>query len=239
MRAILLSLLLFVSVSAKSQILISLLFGDKLNSPNVEFGLEGGVNWSNISGLESNGYSDRLNLGFYFNFRVKNQWFVNTGLLVKSSLGSGNLTVKDLALTDNGIHVVDGEVLDGRYDQILDYFIVPVLAKYRFKNNFYIAAGPQFGLMYNAFVEFNTKRGERPQARIREPNTSHFRAIDMGATGGIGYVLRGGEGMTIGLKYYQGFLDVYKDAPGTKNSSVFAHVNIPIGAGSKKEKAED
>lgn len=239
MRAILLSLLLFVSVSAKSQILISLLFGDKLNSPNVEFGLEGGVNWSNISGLESNGYSDRLNLGFYFNFRVKNQWFVNTGLLVKSSLGSGNLTVKDLALTENGIHVVDGEVLDGRYDQILDYFIVPVLAKYRFKNNFYIAAGPQFGLMYNAFVEFNTKRGERPQARIREPNTSHFRAIDMGAIGGIGYVLRGGEGMTIGLKYYQGFLDVYKDAPGTKNSSVFAHVNIPIGAGSKKEKAED
>jgi hypothetical protein len=113
--------------------------------------------------------------------------------------------------------------------------LYPYWLKYRFKNNFYLAAGPQFGLMYNAFVEFKTKRGERPQARIREPNTSHFRSFDMGATGGIGYVLRGGEGMTIGAKYYQGFFDVYKDLTGTKNSSVFLHVNIPIGAGDKKE----
>jgi hypothetical protein len=129
MRAILISAFLLLSVSARSQILISLLFGDKLNSPNIEFGLEGGVNFSNISNLESSGYSNRLNLGFYFNFRIQNQWFINTGLLVKSSLGSGNLTVNDLSLTSNEIHTVDGEVLDGRYDQVLDYFIVPVLAK--------------------------------------------------------------------------------------------------------------
>ena len=239
MRKLLILVFCLISLSAQSQILISLLFGDKLNSPNLEFGLEGGVNWSHISGLESNGYSGRLNLGFYFNFRVKEQWFINTGLLVKSSLGTGDLSVNDLALTNNEIHIVDGEILDGRYNQILDYFIVPALVKYRFKNNLYVAAGPQFGLLYNAFVEFNSNKKVLPEARIRENNTGYFRRFDMGATGGVGYVLRGGEGMTIGVKYYYGFLDAYKDVSGTRNSSIFAHVNIPIGAGPKKESPED
>lgn len=233
MRTILLAGLMLISFSASSQILISLLFGDKLNSPNVEFGLEGGVNWSNISNLESSGYSDRLNLGFYFNFRVKNQWFINTGLLVKSSLGSGDLSSNDMMLTSTMPFILEGRTIDGEYDQILNYFIVPALAKYRFKNHFYVSAGPQFGLLTKAFIEFNSK-DKRLETRIRETNTDYFNRIDMGLTGGLGYVLKGGEGMTIGVKYYYGLLDVYKDYSGNKNSSFFAHVNIPIGAGEKK-----
>ncbi len=38
--------LLVAFSAAQSQILITLLLGDKLNSPNLEFGLEGGVNLS-------------------------------------------------------------------------------------------------------------------------------------------------------------------------------------------------
>ncbi|MCD4788577.1 MAG: hypothetical protein K8R37_01155 [Bacteroidales bacterium] len=40
---------LFVGISSQSQILISLILGDKLNSEGLEFGLEGGFNWSNVS----------------------------------------------------------------------------------------------------------------------------------------------------------------------------------------------
>jgi hypothetical protein len=98
-----------IGLTAHSQILISMLFGDKLNSPNVEFGLEGGYNWSNINNLESGDYSGRLNLGFYFNFRLKEQWFLNTGVLVKSSLGSGDLTTNDLLITDSKPLVIEGE----------------------------------------------------------------------------------------------------------------------------------
>ena len=65
----LLSLLVvfFCFQQARSQVLMSLIFGDKLNSPNIEFGLDGGVNFSSISNLDSD-YKRDFNLGFYFDF---------------------------------------------------------------------------------------------------------------------------------------------------------------------------
>ena len=39
---------------AHSQVLISLLLGDKLNSDKIEFGLDSGFNWSQIGNLDSN-----------------------------------------------------------------------------------------------------------------------------------------------------------------------------------------
>ena len=45
---------------------------DKLNSEGLEFGLEGGVNWSNISNLDADKSLSTFNLGFYFDFKLKN-----------------------------------------------------------------------------------------------------------------------------------------------------------------------
>jgi len=55
--------LLLLGLNVQSQVLISLLFGDKLNSDGLEFGLEGGLNFSKISGLEANKSLRALNLG--------------------------------------------------------------------------------------------------------------------------------------------------------------------------------
>ena len=52
--------------NAHSQVLITLLLGDKLNSPGMEFGLTGGYNWSTISNMEANKSLSTFNLGFYF-----------------------------------------------------------------------------------------------------------------------------------------------------------------------------
>ena len=43
-------------------------------------------------------------------------------------------------------------------------------------------------------------------------------------------------GMTIGIKYYYGFTNVYKGVSGSNNSSLFLKVNVPIGANKKTEK---
>lgn len=48
-------LLMLLSAPLQSQVLLSLIFGDKLNSDGVEFGLEGGYNFSNVSNLEAGG----------------------------------------------------------------------------------------------------------------------------------------------------------------------------------------
>ena len=126
--------LFFVSISSNSQILISLLLGDKLNSDGLEFGLEGGVNWASVSGFETKDYARKWNMCFYFDIRIKNQWSIYTGTLVKSELGVANLTDKDLqTLNVDFVKFQDGSRIEGSYHHKMDYFLVPILLKYLVK----------------------------------------------------------------------------------------------------------
>ncbi len=221
---------LIIGFTAQSQVLISLLLGDKLNSDKLEFGLEGGMNWSNTTGFESNSYARFFNLGFYFDIKMKNQWAFYTGVLVKSNVGLDKLTMNDLsklqATTWDSI---------GEYKQVINSFMVPALIKYNFKNHFYVEAGPQFGLRFKGFVEYNSDL-EGIEGRTRENNKDMLQKLDVGIVGGVGYKLLKGKGWTVGAKYYYGFVDAYKNIPGTKSSSINLKVNIPIGAGEKKPK---
>src|SRR5687767_15086868 len=102
MRLLILLLFLVVNlVPARGQVLISLLLGDKLNTGKIEFGLDGGINYPMIRGLDAGDMRGNFNIGFYFDFKLKNpQWMVHTGVLVKSSLGVDNLPVYPLGNTD-------------------------------------------------------------------------------------------------------------------------------------------
>ncbi|MBL7865332.1 MAG: PorT family protein, partial [Cyclobacteriaceae bacterium] len=54
---IMLVITLTLPVSVMGQVIISLLLGDKLNSGKIEFGLDGGVNYSSMKGLSSGGFT--------------------------------------------------------------------------------------------------------------------------------------------------------------------------------------
>ncbi len=233
MKKILIIVFLAVSIGLKSQILISLLLGDKLNSEGLEFGLEGGINFSHISGLETDKYGRKWNLGFYFDIRMKNQWYLYTGVLVKSNMGVNNLSDHDLNKLGATLYYNSTEEHNrvvGDYHQKMNYFLVPVLAKYKFRNHIYAELGPQFGLMYKSWIEFNSKIDDL-DAIIKEYNRDQLNKIDAGVMIGLGYTLLKGTGWTFGAKYYYGFVDVYKDIADSKNSSFFLKLNIPIGAG--------
>lgn len=227
--------LLFAGFQSHSQVLISIIFGDKLNSPNLEFGLEGGVNYSKITNFQSAKPLGRFNLGFYFDFKIKNHFYIYTGVLVKSTLGIDRLTDNDLeSLGATTYPTLDGVDIEGDYSQRLSYFLVPVLAKYRHKNNFYAELGPQTGLMYKSWIQFDSDI-EGKDATIKEYNKEKINVVDFGGVIGIGYKFKSFPGLSVGIKYYQGFVDVYRDISNTKNSSLFFKVNIPIGAGKKVE----
>jgi len=226
--------LALLSLAGQSQILISLLLGDKLNSPGLEFGIEGGMNSSLVSGFESKNFSNTFNMGFYFDITIKNQWSINTGLLVKSSLGLDMLTDDDMSKIGATVYTnLDSEILEGSYRHKMSYFIVPALIKYHLKNRLYAEIGPQAGLMYKSWIEFSSKIDDK-DATIKEYNKDQINRLDFGFTGGIGYKLME-RGWTIGIKYYYGLIDVYKAIPGTKNSSIYFKINIPVGAGKKIE----
>lgn len=231
-KILVLLFLVTFSLTVKSQVLISLLLGDALNSDKLEFGLEGGMNWSKTSGFESNNHARFFNLGFYFDLKMKDQWRFYTGVLVKSNVGLDKLTEQDLSVL--GATTWDSI---GDYKQVINQFMVPTLIKYNFKNHFYVEAGPQFGLRFKGYIEYNSDI-EGIEARTRQDNKHMLQKLDVGITGGIGYKLLKGEGWTIGAKYYYGFVDAYKNIPGTKSSSINLKVNIPIGAGKKTEVSE-
>jgi len=232
-KYILLLAVLLLGISSHSQVLLSVIFGDKLNSDGLEFGLEGGFNWSDISNLEADKRLSSFNLGFYFDFRLKNQWNLYTGVLVKAKLGDDKLSSDDLSFLE-----ITPNAEEGTYSQKINYFIVPALIKYNFKNRIYLEAGPQFSLMYKAWVEFNSDMDNK-NIRIRDFNKDKINRLDAGVTVGTGYKLTADSGMTIGVKYYYGFANVYKGVSGTNNSSLFLKFNIPIGAAKSKEKLNE
>ena len=137
---LLLATILIVS-AAKSQILISLLLGDKLNSGKMEFGLEGGMNWSDLKGIDEAKSMRTFNLGFYFDIKLKNPaWMLNTGVIVKSAMGAD-----ELPLYTTGDPALDNVFEGGKITRKINYFNVPIMMKYRFKNNIYLKAGAQLG----------------------------------------------------------------------------------------------
>ncbi len=221
--------LLIIGFTSNSQVLISILLGDKLNSEGLEFGLEGGLNLTNIAGFDDTKSLGNFNLGFYFDIKVKNQWYFYTGVQVKSNFGMKNLSEDDLKFLE-----ADTYNVEGKYTQKLNTFMIPILANYKFKNRIYVEVGPQMGLVYNSWVEFTSDQDNK-DTKIKDYNDNLINWFNAGIAAGVGYKLRKDKGVTIGIRYYQGLTNVFKYRSGTQHNSLNFKVNIPIGAG-KKEK---
>lgn len=228
--------LFFCFQSVHSQVLISLVFGDMLNSPKVEFGLEGGANFSTITNLEGANSRTDFNLGFYFDFMLKNpSWAINTGVIVKSTLGANGLPVYSL---DNA--ELDNAFVGGHVDRKINYFNVPIMMKYKFDNHIYVKAGTQLGLLSKAFDEFKNDYGGEDlvyKNKIRD----QIHVIDAGLAIGAGYRLMGGNGMNIGVNYYYGLVTVMKgdSNPNQYHRSLYITAGIPIGKGKAEKKAQE
>jgi hypothetical protein len=227
-------LLIFTFQQASSQVLLSLLFGDKLNSENVEFGLDGGVNFSTMSNFESSKKLTNFNLGFYFDIFLKEQWYLSTGVLVKSNVGIDKLTENDVAFLDPTTVYSDS----GSYSQKISYFHVPITIKYRFKNHIFINAGPQVALRTKAKLIFDADKGTKT-VEINTDNRDLFARLEVGIMTGVGYKLKQGKGMNVGAKYFFGLTNVIKhDSFKSKNSSFYLAVGIPIGRGKVNAEVE-
>jgi Outer membrane protein beta-barrel domain len=235
-----LAAILFISVSytANSQVLISLLLGDKLNSDKLKFGLDGGVNWSNISNIAPSMYKAHFNLGFYFDFLLKEntRWYLHTGVLVKSSMGGQGMDPYTLGNAD-----LDSLFVGGKMSRKISYFNVPILARYQFKNMLYIEAGPNLGLRYKAYDIFYADVEDKKDLSYSLDVRDQFTRIDAGIMAGIGFQVLKGTGYNFGMRYYQGLTEIMKVNAGDPqhNSTYYLYFSMPVGAGAKaKAKAE-
>jgi hypothetical protein len=231
---ILCSFLLF-STAVSAQVLISLLLGDKLNTGKIEFGLDGGVNFSSLSGIDHSKSLTGFHLGFYFDFKLKNDWILHTGVIVKSPLGASGIT--PYPLNDQNL---DSAFEGGEVKRKLQYFNVPVMMKYVFHNQLFMEAGFQLGLLHKANDEFTQKINEKDDLNYKLSIKDDYHPLDAGLAAGIGYRLMKGNGMNLAVRYYYGLVDITIDDTGKNNfnRSLYLAVGIPIGAG-KAKKRED
>ncbi|HWN89457.1 MAG TPA: porin family protein [Chitinophagaceae bacterium] len=228
-------LLLLVN-AARTQVLISILLGDKLNTGKIEFGLDGGANWSTIKNLDGAKNLTSFNLGFYFDFKLKNpSWMLNTGVIVKSNMGADELAVYSLGNTN-----LDNAFTGGKVTRKINYFNVPIMMKYSFKNHIYLKAGTQLGLRYKAFDEFKNSLNEEDDLNYKLNIKDQFHPLDAGLAFGAGYRLMKGNGMNIGVQYYLGLIDIRVDdsSPNQFNRVFYLTAGIPIGKNPKKKKTD-
>jgi hypothetical protein len=233
--------LMMMAQMAQGQVLISLIFGDKLNSPTLKFGLDGGANFSTLSNTGGSKYTAGFNLGFYFDFLLKKDkpWYIHTGVLVKSPMGADGI---DPYLLNNGDSTYPYSYLDtlfsgGSVSRKLRYFNVPVLIRYKLKNGLFFELGPMLGLLYKAYDEFSTEIENKDDLLFDNKVIDQCHLFDIGGMGGIGFQTDKMNGMNLGIRYYYGFMDVFKNNPGNaqRNSSFYLFASIPIGAGEKAQ----
>lgn len=238
MKSYLYTILFFLlSVTySNGQILISLLLGDKLNSDKIEFGLDGGASFSSLSGISESKTRNNFNLGFYFNIKMKSHLFLHTGVIVKSPMGADGLAPYTL-----GNSALDAVLASAKVERKLHYFNVPIFLRYRFANFIFVEGGPQLGLLYKAEDDFYTTVNNNDLVYTNEVR-DNFKRLDLGFTGGVGYQLLKGTGVSFGVRYYLGVVDVDKDntSPAAFNRNFYIFGSIPIGAAkkSKKEKSQ-
>ena len=236
-KTLILATFLFISYSASSQVLISLLLGDVLNSDKVEFGLDGGVNFANIANLETSKYLPIFNLGFYFDIKIKNQLMLHTGVLVKSNQGANKLN--PYSLDNPGL---DDLYAEGYVTRKINNFSVPILLKYRFAGRFHIEAGPMLALRTKGFDEFKTTVIDEDDLTYKLDISDNYKRIDAGIMCGAGIKLykKIPKSSQLGVRYYYGLVDPLIDNTGDSQnfSSLYLYFSIPIGVDEAEEKSK-
>ena len=226
---------LFIMVLCKplqSQILIAVLFGDKLNNGKMEFGIVVSPSWTGISNIESK-RRNGLDLGIYFNIHPEKKFFLHVEGIAKGSLGA-----KDIFPYSTGNDTLDNLFTGGVVERKIKSFGLPVLCRYTITKKFFVDAGIQANMMLGAKDIFRSKVNDR-DLNYTIKTSDLVTLLDFGLAGGLFYKFRNDKrAMGLGIRYYQGLTDIHTSTAGTQaNSAWQLTVTIPVGAGKAQAKA--
>lgn len=230
-RAFAVAFLLLLPSLSNGQVLITLVFGEALNTPNIEFGLAGGMNRSFINTISESEGMNSFDLGFYFHVLLKNSSYISTGVHVKSTVGATGMPTYPIGDDD-----FDDLYKNGTLTKKIPTFYVPILFQQRFHNNrWYIELGPQVGLNHKPTDVFKTTLDGGELVYTLEVQ-DQYKRIDAGFAGGVGYKFKKViKSMSAGINYYYGLVDVSKSPDlSIKNSALNFYLKIPIGLAKKE-----
>jgi len=228
-------LILFPALSftcARSQVLISILFGDKLNGEKLEFGLMLSPTLCNLTNNASD-YRTGFGLGLYFNYKFNDRFYFHPEAIPKAAMGA-----KGIAVYPTGDSSVDNLFKGGSVQRNIKTISLPLLFRYRMTGLLFLEAGPQIDWMLGTKDIFKTTVNDNPVEYTSKINSS-VANFDVGWATGLVYKFSKEISMAAGIRYYYGFTDVMKPTPGSQhNSAWMLNVYIPIGANKAAKKRE-
>jgi hypothetical protein len=212
--------------SAYSQIIIAILFGDKLNTGKLEFGIVVAPTFTTISNLDCK-YRNGFNLGIYFNIHPDERFFIHVEGVAKGAFGA-----KGIIPYTTGSDTLDNLFAGGSVERKIKAFSLPLLCRYAISPKFFAEAGIQADMMLGAKDIFNSEINGSDLDYTVKIN-DNVALLDFGLTGGLFYKFRKDKrSMGMGIRYFQGLTDIITTTSGTQmNVAWQLIVTIPIGAG--------
>ena len=208
----------------KGQVLIAIIFGDKLNTDKLEFGLVVSPSFTNITNIESE-YKSGLNLSLYFNVKISDRFFIHPEAIAKGTFGA-----RYILPYSTGSDTLDSQFAEGSIERKIKAFGLMILGQYRITEKFYAEFGPQVNWMLKSKDTYeSTYNGNDLSYTV--PVSDQVATFEVGLTGGFGYRLSKEKGVSLTLMYFAGFTDIWKAAEGTQSNSMWTfNIGIPIGS---------
>lgn len=235
-KSICLLCIVFMFKGASSQVLIALIFGDKLNTGKIEFGLMTGPGITNISNSQSES-KPGFNLGLYFNIRISENFYLHPEAIPKSALGGKGIPV--YATPDATVNTL---FASGTVERKIKSICVPLLARYRIYKTVFVEAGPQLDWNLKVLDVFKAEASDGNELTYTSKVTSDYNWLSMGLAGGLCWRFKETKSsMSIGFRYYYGLTDLQQSASGTQShrgSFVFAYIPIGTNKAAKKKQKE-
>jgi len=224
---------IFLSGFAHAQVLISILFGDKLNTDAIIFGLHVDYSFNKITSVEPQDAMGKLNLSLFFDVRLHDQWRAEIEAIAKYTRGG-----KGIAPYPLNDPQLDLQFANGSVERKISYVGLMTAIQYTVEHSWYIEAGPQLTLRTKAKDIFKVKTDDGELLLDRDIR-DEINRWEFSLMSGLGYKLDKGTGMTFGLRYNWGLSDVEKNVAGyQQNRGFYVLSNIPIGRNKMKKKRE-
>jgi hypothetical protein len=197
--------LLLLPSPARAQLLIGYLLGEKLTTPTLSFGLELGINFANLDGLDGAEGVTKPVFGLFADWRFSEHFHLGGAFLPLAGRGADGITP-----VPTGDPTIDAQTAGGTMARNLGYIEFPVLLRWAPKREtgFRIGVGPSFGFITSANDRYEATTPSGAPYVLERDIGDEVPGLDLGLAADVEWRF---EMIAIGARYTHGLTDLRQE----------------------------
>lgn len=214
--------------TSQAQVLMSLLFGDKLNTEQNAFGLHIDYSFNGITNLEESKAMGlgSFNLGLFFSRKFDDHWAWNMDLLGKYIRGASGIPAYSLMDPD-----LDTQFSGTHLDRKINYLSAVPTIRYLNDKGLFVEAGTQFSWRTKKAKDYFESSTPDGDLLLEVDVSDQINQIDVSYIVGVGAFIGKNKVDAVGIRYVGGIVNVMKNQGSNKHSQLAIYYNLPIGRG--------